>query len=255
MKTKLLTLLLFITTFNLIGQINLVPNADMENWDSFDDNPDDWSRFLNGYWNKSSDAQNGTSSLELEIDSDRTFIYIFTPDIQFTSGTTYVCSFYYKKVSDNITKIEFNLMQTQSVFPVSLSDNEFTDLSATEWKKGEFEFTATDTENVQAWIYTRGDASAKALIDNVSIVNKATLSTAAFSDVKNKINIYPNPSQNQIKISGINTLEPYTIYNAIGKEISKGKVSKNEEIDIKAFSKGLYFLKLDNGNTLKFIKE
>ncbi|AUC75875.1 T9SS type A sorting domain-containing protein [Olleya sp. Bg11-27] len=255
MKTKLLTLLLFITTLNLIGQTNIAPNGDMENWDSFDTNPDDWGRFLNGYWNKNSDAQNGASSVELEIDSDRTFIYMFTPDMQFTSGTTYVCTFYYKIVSGNITKVEFNLVHTPSVFPTSLLDNEFTDLSTTEWKKGEFEFTATATEDVQAWIYTRGDAGAKALIDNVSIVDKATLSTATFSDVKNKINIYPNPSQNYITVSGINTLEPYSIYNAIGKEISKGKVSKNEQIDIKDYSNGLYFLKLDNGNTLKFIKE
>ena len=252
---KLLTLLLFIATFNLIAQTNIVPNGDMENWDSFDTNPDDWFRFLNGLWEKSSDFQNGSSSLQLEVDSGRTFIYINTPDIQFTNGITYVCTFYYKVISGNVTKFEFNLVHTPSVFPENLVSNEFTDLSTTEWKKGEFEFTSSATENIQSFIYTRGDAGSKTLIDNVSIIDKSTLSTSEFTNNIKKLNVYPNPSKNYIKVSNVENLEHYVIYNISGKEVSQGKISPKEQIDISNLTSGVYLLKTENGKISKIIKE
>ncbi len=200
MKKKLFILILLIAIFNLNAQTNLVPNGDMENWDSFDSNPDDWARFFDGFWEISSDFQNGSSSLQLEIVSGRTFIYINTPDLQFTNGTTYVCTFYYKVVSGNFTEAEFNLVHTPSVFPENLVTNDFTDLSTTEWKKGEFEFTSSATENVQAFIYARGDAGSKILIDNVSIFENSTLSISDFPNKSNMIKIFPNPSSDIIEV-------------------------------------------------------
>ncbi|GAL61578.1 hypothetical protein [Algibacter lectus] len=93
MKKKLLILFLFIATLNINAQTNLVPNGDMENWDSFDTNPDDWTRYFNGIWEKSADFQNGTASLQLEIDAGRTLNYINTDNMSFISGTTYVLYF------------------------------------------------------------------------------------------------------------------------------------------------------------------
>lgn len=255
MKKKLLILILFIATFNLNAQTNLVPNGDMENWDSFDTNPDDWFRFLNGFWEKSSEFQNGASSLQLEIDTGRTFIYINTPDIQFTNGKTYVCTFYYKVVSGNITKAEFNLVHTPSVFPENLVTNEFTDLSTTEWKKGEFEFTSSTTENVQAFIYARGDAGSKILIDNASIVDKSTLSSNEFIIESNKISVYPNPSNDYIQVLGFKEKEKYEIYNFLGKRILNGYSQENQKIDIRNLTNGMYILKTENGKTLKVIKK
>ncbi len=255
MKEKLLILILFIATFNLNAQTNLVPNGDMENWDSFDTNPDDWFRFLNGFWEKSSDFQNGASSLQLEIDTERTFIYINTPYIQFTNGKTYVCTFYYKVVSGNITKAEFNLVHTPSVFPENLVTNDFTDLSTTEWKKGEFEFTSSATEKVQAFIYARGDAGSKILIDNTSIVDKSTLSTNEFISESNKIFAYPNPSNDYIEIFGFKENEEYEIYNLIGKIILKGYLQEKQKIDIRNLTGGVYFMKIKNGKTLRIIKK
>ncbi len=255
MKKKLLALILFIVTFNLIAQTNLVPNGDMENWDSFDTNPDDWFRFFNGFWEKSSDFQNGASSLQLEIDTGRTFVYINTPDIQFTSGKTYVCTFYYKVVSGTFTKTEFNLVHTPGVFPENLVTNDFTDLSTAEWKKGEFEFTATTTENIQAFIYARGDAGSKVLIDHVSIFDKSTLSANAYLSDLYKISIYPNPTSDYIKLLGFKEKDKYEIYNLQGKIVLSGYLEEHEKIDIKALTNGLYLLKTKKGKTLKFIKK
>ena len=255
MKKTLLILILFIATFNLNSQTNLVPNGDMENWDSFDSNPDDWFRFASGSWSKSSDFQNGTSSLELEISTGRTFIYINSPDIQFTNGKTYVCTFYYKVVSGNLTKAEFNLIHTPGVFPESLVNNEFSDLSTTEWKKGEFEFTSNTTEDVQAWIYARGDEGSKMLIDNVSIYDKSTLSTDNYVSDYKKISAYPNPTSDYINFLGLNEKEEFTIFNLTGKRVLKGELQENERIDIRTLTSGIYLLKTEKGRTLKIIKK
>ena len=41
----------------------------------------------------------------------------------------------------------------------------------------------------------------------------------------------------------------------MGAEVLKGSINFNENIEIRNLTEGLYFLKLENGNTLKFIKK
>ena len=81
------------------------------------------------------------------------------------------------------------------------------------------------------------------------------LSINDFENQKIKTKIFPNPSTNFIQISGLLKKEYYTIYNILGSEIKNGILTNNEKIYIKDFTNGLYFLKFDNGNTIKFIKE
>jgi hypothetical protein len=70
----------------------------------------------------------------------------------------------------------------------------------------------------------------------------------------NKLNVYPNPTSNSIQITGLTKTEKYKIYNVQGKEMSYGVVSSTNKIDIQNLTNGIYFLKFDGGNTLKFIK-
>ncbi|MDG4715346.1 T9SS type A sorting domain-containing protein [Winogradskyella marincola] len=70
-----------------------------------------------------------------------------------------------------------------------------------------------------------------------------------------KIKVFPNPSKEFIQISNLDSKEPYTIFGVLGNEIKKGIISENEQIDISNFTNGMYFLKFENGNTIKFIKE
>lgn len=89
-------------------------------------------------------------------------------------------------------------------------------------------------------------------IDNLVIDN--TLNIEKLTNV-NDLKIFPNPSHNYIYISGLSKHKNYCIYNTLGSEIKKGVISKGENIDINNFSNGLYFLKLDKGSTIKFIKK
>tara|TARA_R110002096_G_C14409914_1_gene708183 strand:+ start:87 stop:857 length:771 start_codon:yes stop_codon:yes gene_type:complete len=72
---------------------------------------------------------------------------------------------------------------------------------------------------------------------------------------KIKASLFPNPSTNFIQISGLIKKENYRIFGVLGAEIKNGIVSENEQIDIRSFTNGLYFLKFENGNTLKFLKD
>ena len=71
-----------------------------------------------------------------------------------------------------------------------------------------------------------------------------------------KIVIYPNPVKETIYLSNITETE-YEIFDILGKSISKGKTSVNE-ISVNSLSKGIYILKIKNGENItnqKFIKE
>jgi len=71
----------------------------------------------------------------------------------------------------------------------------------------------------------------------------------------NTIKIYPNPVNNFIKIYGLIKPENYKIYNVLGTAVQTGIIINSQKIQIQKLSKGLYFLKLDNQNILKFIKK
>lgn len=86
-------------------------------------------------------------------------------------------------------------------------------------------------------------------------IDDSVLSIDDLELVINKFKIYPNPSTDYIKISGISNTENYKIINAAGQQIIKGIITDNGKIDIKVLSYGLYYLQLGNENILKFIKQ
>lgn len=89
-----------------------------------------------------------------------------------------------------------------------------------------------------------------------SIWADSTLSLQSSGSKINTITVYPNPVSTNIYINRANLNMSYAIYNLVGREIMKGKVaSNNEKINFENFSSGIYFLKFENGTTIKFIKE
>lgn len=81
-------------------------------------------------------------------------------------------------------------------------------------------------------------------------------SSLSVNDYKQeRMRLHPNPSSEFIQISGITTKEKFKIYNTLGAEVQSGTISNKEEINIKKIPNGLYFLKFNSGNTIKFIKE
>lgn len=89
---------------------------------------------------------------------------------------------------------------------------------------------------------------------NTSSVDTSTLSNIKI-DLKARIKTYPNPSTNFISLSGIAESKNYVIYNMQGKEMSRGTISNENKIDVRFLANGLYLLKLENLEMVKFIKE
>ena len=86
-----------------------------------------------------------------------------------------------------------------------------------------------------------------------SFSEDCSLSTHDFEEVI--FSIYPNPAQSTIQIKGLVSLEKYTLYNAIGVQVARGEAQDNTVINVQSLTTGLYFLKFEKGNTIKFIKE
>ncbi|MEZ5105455.1 MAG: endonuclease [Draconibacterium sp.] len=74
---------------------------------------------------------------------------------------------------------------------------------------------------------------------------------------KNSLNIYPNPAKSTIYISGATNIVSIEIYSANG-ELLYRKASKDNKVNISAFSPGIYFMKVEteknNFAYTKFIK-
>ncbi len=72
------------------------------------------------------------------------------------------------------------------------------------------------------------------------------------------VSVFPNPTKNIISIKNIDRETAYKIFNINGKIIIRGIISESNEINIKEFSKGIYFIELENENMLtvrKIIKK
>lgn len=84
--------------------------------------------------------------------------------------------------------------------------------------------------------------------------NTATLSNV--NPVFNKkVIISPNPTFDNIKITGIDKGNNYIIYDSLGKVIKRGIVYNNEIINLKNIKSGVYFIKLNNRIIKKIIKK
>ncbi|RXP55141.1 T9SS C-terminal target domain-containing protein [Lutibacter sp. HS1-25] len=87
-------------------------------------------------------------------------------------------------------------------------------------------------------------------------ITKFDLSTASVNDFNtSKISMYPNPAKDFINISGLTTDQKYQITNVLGKTVQMGEVLQGKNIDINNLQKGVYFVKLDNGISLKLLKD
>ena len=69
-----------------------------------------------------------------------------------------------------------------------------------------------------------------------------------------RIILLPNPVQEELHVLGITNTQHYTLYNLLGVAIASGTVSESTPIAVQQLNNGIYFLHLENGKTLKFIK-
>jgi hypothetical protein len=125
--------------------------------------------------------------------------------------------------------------------------------SAEDWATNPIDLSAYDSMDD---VIIRFQATS-AYGNNLFLDDIALNTTLSINDISaiNAVKVYPNPTSDFIQISGLTTSKNYVIYNILGAKITQGNISENEMIDVKGFTSGMYFLKFDKGNTIKFLKE
>jgi surface protein len=85
-------------------------------------------------------------------------------------------------------------------------------------------------------------------------LNCVSLGTEAFDKISLKL--YPNTVLSVLNIDNNLANQTYTITDALGKIVLKGKLSEGDTtLNVEQLSKGIYYLKVSDKNASKFIKE
>ena len=94
-------------------------------------------------------------------------------------------------------------------------------------------------------------------VDYVRVYQNGLAPTKVEDKNKSDFQVYPNPATQQLVITtNSNELKNATVYNMVGVKV--GSIHSREEdviIDISNYKPGFYFIKLDNGIVLNFIKK
>lgn len=69
----------------------------------------------------------------------------------------------------------------------------------------------------------------------------------------NYLQVYPNPVNDIITVKSKERNLSYTVWNTLGKQVVEGIT--NSKTDVSTLAKGLYFVKGDSGNPVKFMKQ
>lgn len=151
------------------------------------------------------------------------------------------------------------------------------DNNGVERKKFEFEFLGLD-EETEFWI--EGVGSSKGFVNcgnytptsdgaifhllcyhvdnNVIYVNPAydacDVDDIDESSINNSISIYPNPANEQIHLEGLVEESEISLYNAFGVCVKTLTLNGNEEIAIDDLAAGLYLLRINKKQAVKFLK-
>lgn len=212
----------------------------------------------------------GTQVYEVAANTDGSntqWILNYNPRVDFTPFSTYVISLKSSSAQPTVLRIQdaadVNATLNASDYGMVYDGNWHTlFVPLADFKAAEPTINLATIKNiflVKSDPAAAGDIVASTYvfyIDNVYLTTevKSTLSTDSF-DVS-EMSIYPNPTNNQIKINYKNKIESITIYNVSGQKVltSKGQ----ETIDVSTLNSGVFFIKaITNGITIssKFIKQ
>ena len=170
MKTKLLSFLLLLS-LTLMAQTNLVPNGNFETWTS-SSQPDNWYRYFSGLVSQSSTAQNGNSSTNMQIVTG-TSNFINSEYFAVQSGKTYRVTLYHKALSGTFSSLDFSVYHKPGTFKEEVIKKSDAVFSTSEWRKVEFEYKPTVSENIEIDVWTYGTLNSEILVDNISVVDVA----------------------------------------------------------------------------------
>lgn len=67
--------------------------------------------------------------------------------------------------------------------------------------------------------------------------------------------LYPNPAHDFIQVTNIEQPEAFKVFDVVGNEVFNGIVTETGRINVQNLTNGMYFLQVNGGRTIKFLKE
>ncbi|MFR9166090.1 MAG: T9SS type A sorting domain-containing protein [Dysgonomonas sp.] len=236
MRKILLSFLMLGVLLSASAQTNLVLNGDFEEWDFMSGNPKSWSRYISADVAKSTDAQSGSYSANMEADDFGYYMSYITSDaFNLKAGKSYSCSFYYKIIKGDISSFYSSLQSFEGVFPEDLVATDITDFTLDVWKKVEFSYTSTEDKQPKFYIFFRSTNDANILIDNV-VVAEANGSSIEANVASDLFRIYPE----YIALAA-DKVQSADIYSIDGKVYNVARTDANT-IDLSSVPTGVYVL-------------
>lgn len=166
-----------------------------------------------------------------------------------TSGKTYVFSLCYNDGAFSPYDSQLTLRRNDNNTLLDYNDNECGVFPKIIW-------TANFTGTVKLLVNIH---DCETIESSFNLVYKQELSTKNVNqEEKRRIAIYPNPVQNNLSIHVEETLinKKFKIINTSGKTIYKGYFKTINNISTNEYSKGLYFITIENENEkIQFLKE
>ena len=127
------------------------------------------------------------------------------------------------------------------------------------WSTGEMSNSVTyDTTNLSTGLNTVYVIVTNGMCEVSDSVNVTFDNCTKIQDVENiEFTLYPNPAHNQITISSENLkINSIKILDITGRTIKRLLVNNEQSIiDVSDLSNGIYFIKINQNQTVKFIKE
>ncbi|WP_218597741.1 T9SS type A sorting domain-containing protein [Polaribacter sp. NJDZ03] len=171
----------------------------------------------------------------------------YTTDIAFDENNNLFSSIYdYSK-----TKMRENVDNISVLNTENLMTNNFQEVISDVY----IPWSITISNNIMYIVHREEDFNSGLSQGKISKIDLSAALTINNFEVSEKINVFPNPSSNFLNISGLNKSEDYIIYDIIGKKIINGTIAHNHKINILHLANGLYFLKINNKDIIKFIKK
>jgi len=156
------------------------------------------------------------------------------------------------QISMENTLNDYNLLSMTAVGPVAGITNNFYELAQNP-QSGELYCSTTDFfSQGMVHIYDANNS----LVDQFSAgVSPGTIvfdirSSAGLMEASNKLQVYPNPSQDIFNVEGLSIGETICITNTAGQAVL---TTSNTQIDLSNFDSGIYFLNTSEG-VIKLIK-
>ncbi len=87
--------------------------------------------------------------------------------------------------------------------------------------------------------------------ESVTVENEDVTIDVSLTDIyqldKSSYAVYPNPTNGQVNISGLNSFE-VKVFNALGQKVYSGNYNGNSSISLERLPKGIYYLNLKSNN-------